>query len=769
MATDPYQFTVDTKLFRELGELLVGRESIAMAELIKNAYDADATEVRVYGENLDDRERGMIQISDDGIGMSDEEFRNGYLRIAGRTRSSGDRRSKRFKRRYTGEKGLGRLAANKLGTLLEIRSWKWNGRFSKSGTPSADGQGIAATIDWGLIEKLATLDQIGGTPALKVEPAKGSSEAGTEITLRRLRSTWTKVRLRQFYSEVLTLVPLDILSAPTSRAFGGKLLFAAPKMRDVEEGSFSLTLRGMLQPEEELLAGIPESAALLIEIDCSAVRGTVRYGVAPSQRFAQDYPEASREIYEVPYQTALPDSESDVTLTFHARILERTPTLGSWPDYAQGIRVYMEGFRVPPYGESTDDWLGINSDYTTRGKRTARRLDKLAQYLPAGAPEEGLVLRPMQTYSGAVFLRNDSAPGLEMLVNREGFLPGPPLDALRHIVRVGVDIGTRLRYAAMQPVQRARKEAAEEIRTIVDSSNPRQSPSSHVLGTKLDEIAGTIRSAREAIAGNQYKQAASLITKLEQPLERARSMVAEQSNEEAMLRVLASLGTQLAAFHHEIASLVTVAETLVDRLEVLKRSAGFSQKQDRLLQKAMESAEGLRRSIDRQAVYLIDVTSIDARRRRSRQSLSERFSAACRLLAGSVEKRQISIENAVPDDVKTPPMFPAEVTMILTNLLSNAVKFAGDGGRVKIAAGEADGTLSFTIENTGKAVRLETSERWFEPFRTTTANVDATLGQGMGLGLTITRSILDEYGAEIRFTTPSRHFATALEVRFPKK
>src|SRR5258708_20599885 len=111
-AMKPYQFSVDTKLFRELGELLVGRESIALAELIKNAYDADATEVRVYGENLSDPEKGLIQITDDSIGMSDEEFRNGFLRIAGRSRTSGERRSARFNRPYTGDLSLVRVAAH---------------------------------------------------------------------------------------------------------------------------------------------------------------------------------------------------------------------------------------------------------------------------------------------------------------------------------------------------------------------------------------------------------------------------------------------------------------------------------------------------------------------------------------------------------------------------------------------------------------------------------------------------------------------------------
>lgn len=45
-------FTVDTKLFQELGELLVAREATALVELVKNAYDADATAVTVPGSNL---------------------------------------------------------------------------------------------------------------------------------------------------------------------------------------------------------------------------------------------------------------------------------------------------------------------------------------------------------------------------------------------------------------------------------------------------------------------------------------------------------------------------------------------------------------------------------------------------------------------------------------------------------------------------------------------------------------------------------------------
>jgi signal transduction histidine kinase len=111
-------------------------------------------------------------------------------------------------------------------------------------------------------------------------------------------------------------------------------------------------------------------------------------------------------------------------------------------------------------------------------------------------------------------------------------------------------------------------------------------------------------------------------------------------------------------------------------------------------------------------------------------------------------------------------MFAAELTAVLANLLTNAIKAAQDGGRIKATAAEAPRGVTLRVENTGRAVKLSTSERWFRPFESSTTEVDAILGQGMGLGLTITRAILEEYGATIRFVRPSPGFATAIEMVF---
>ena len=113
-------------------------------------------------------------------------------------------------------------------------------------------------------------------------------------------------------------------------------------------------------------------------------------------------------------------------------------------------------------------------------------------------------------------------------------------------------------------------------------------------------------------------------------------------------------------------------------------------------------------------------------------------------------------------------MFPAELTTVFANLLTNAVKGASEDGQIEASADINEGTLQVRVQNTGVAVDLEEAEKWFEPFESTTQEVNPVLGQGMGLGLTITRRILDYYGIEIRFVKPGPAFATAIEMTFPR-
>ena len=98
-------FTVDSALLRELGECLIGRHHVALAELVKNSYDADANAVLINFDPEDD----TIEVIDDGHGMTYEEFKKFWMRI-GTPHKSANPLSRKLGRPLTGSKGVGRLS-----------------------------------------------------------------------------------------------------------------------------------------------------------------------------------------------------------------------------------------------------------------------------------------------------------------------------------------------------------------------------------------------------------------------------------------------------------------------------------------------------------------------------------------------------------------------------------------------------------------------------------------------------------------------------------
>jgi HSP90 family molecular chaperone len=110
-------FSVDSALLRELGERLVGKPYIALAELVKNGFDADAHEVTI---TLDSIER-YLSVVDNGQGMTEEEFKNFWMRV-GSTHKEKQRYSRKLNRLMTGSKGVGRLAVQFLAGSLTLET-----------------------------------------------------------------------------------------------------------------------------------------------------------------------------------------------------------------------------------------------------------------------------------------------------------------------------------------------------------------------------------------------------------------------------------------------------------------------------------------------------------------------------------------------------------------------------------------------------------------------------------------------------------------------
>jgi anti-sigma regulatory factor (Ser/Thr protein kinase) len=111
------------RILRLLGEELISDEIIAVSELVKNAHDADARSCVIRFTSVTKPE-GEIRIEDDGWGMSLDEFLGGWMQPGASDKRSADRHHTPRGRRVLGEKGVGRFAADKLTSRLEVRTRK---------------------------------------------------------------------------------------------------------------------------------------------------------------------------------------------------------------------------------------------------------------------------------------------------------------------------------------------------------------------------------------------------------------------------------------------------------------------------------------------------------------------------------------------------------------------------------------------------------------------------------------------------------------------
>lgn len=751
------KFTVDTHLFRELGELLVGRNSTALVELIKNAYDADATKVVIDGRFLDDPKRGVITISDDGIGMSPGQFRDGFLRIASRLKDSGDRKSARFQRRYTGAKGIGRLAAHKLAKMIEIES-----RPDPEYVAESD-ELLRATIDWDKIESLLILDMVeeSGAIVLETEARRRKTEAGTTITLRRLRKKWTQADLVQLQSEVESFRPPPVLVDVPKGLVKGDLLFHKPRVAEISgsDPGVKFDLSGDFDSGDDFWPQVAQTAHWLIEVDSSSKDRPIGISIVPTKHGHAEFPDAHPARFDLDH----PAPEQGPL--FQSRIFVREGGAGNralkqWLGRSFGIRVYSEGFRVLPYGEPKNDWLSLDADYKTRPRSLSFLADQ--GFPESGDKDEGLVFLGNSAFFGAVFLTTSGAPSLRMLVNREGFVSDPSYEHLVDVLRTAIYLSVRVRAAAKQQTRAARREERQ-------GRTPSRADLKQSIEQSVGRAAELAQEAQQFAAKGDYRAASSRIEQGAAEVSRGVEGTERLMTEGAVLRVLASVGTQMAAFVHEINNILGMSKALEAAVAEIERELSLSAAQRKKLVQLRSAIEDLRRGIERQASYLTDVISPDARRRRSRQKLAERFDAGRRLVVAAAARNGVEIKNEIPADLKSPPMFPAELTVIFSNLLTNAVKAAGEGGGIRASGRQdAEGQVILRVENTGTGVALGDAERWFRPFESTTLETDPVLGQGMGMGLPITRNMLEEYGASIQFVSPSRGFATAIEIVFPR-
>ena len=405
-------FDVDAALLVELGERLVARRSVAVAELIKNAYDADATKVTVSFENVTGGD-GQIVVSDDGSGISLESMKRAWMRIA-TTDATVNARSKRFGRPRTGAKGVGRFACGRLASVLSLESVSCVSGMSER---------IRASFDWREFKAGLDLEDI--RTDIIHESMDDVLPTGTTLYLHHLTDTWNDRDLSDLQAE------LDVLRHPNMH--GGRVLRGP--LYEPDPG-FTMDI---IVPE------FPKYEGDIDERFLGAAWGTLEGRITEhgNPEYTLDVRESNITRTFEPSTYTYRNLEG-AEFTIHLMIYRGAGfrSLGFTLKDARkigrrrgGVRVYLDGFQVFSYGAPGDDWLDLDQD-------RARRIVSLPDQLKGEA--DGLV-RPMlllpgnMQLFGAVAISRDRNPALAVSISRDRLVQNEGFEELRRFVRNGID------------------------------------------------------------------------------------------------------------------------------------------------------------------------------------------------------------------------------------------------------------------------------------------------------------------------------------------
>ncbi|MDP3462325.1 MAG: ATP-binding protein, partial [Bacteroidales bacterium] len=207
--TDILKWRFDISTFRLIGRELITDRITALFELVKNCYDANSTLVELEFHNVSSiNKKSKIIIRDNGLGMSFEDIRDKWMVIGTASKRTELYSPEPFKRRYTGEKGIGRFAVDKLGDFVIIRT-------KKEGFDSL----LNVNISWSGFQEnpdpITSLKLFTDIENIYSFETSEKSQHGTTIEILEIRDIWTIKDLDRLYKELTKIVsPFYPLTPP---------------------------------------------------------------------------------------------------------------------------------------------------------------------------------------------------------------------------------------------------------------------------------------------------------------------------------------------------------------------------------------------------------------------------------------------------------------------------------------------------------------------------------------------------------------------------
>jgi signal transduction histidine kinase len=712
---DAIRFSVDAAHIQRLGEQLVSKQETALSELIKNAYDADATQVTLTFTRHA-QAGGALRIDDNGSGMTEAIIRSSWMRISTNHKED-EPRSPVFRRTRAGRKGIGRFSVQRLGQRLNFTS-----------KPAGESVGYRVRFDWDEAFRpgVALSDVFSRIERFEKDP----DDQGTILEIIDLRDAWSQAAIERVWKAVVLLqapFPLAAVTPAAASAYNG-----APA-----DPGFHVVINDVTQARQTELFSIEKS--FLDKATATIVAGVDEEGQGFVRLRSAKLDIDERDVCPTRYLTT---GAFDLECRY---FIFETSLLGGMSQAAAaamgrefgGVRIYRNGFRVQPYGDASDDWLRLAYDTSRRNL---------------------LVPANNLNFFGHVSISSDANPLLEETSSREGLIENEAYEELRDFTRWALEWAA-LRVAAV----RKRKQRAGEKGFTSTRVKP-----SLMVEEMLRRHGATDPGAGSSDTGPRSKDLHELAQAVRDYEADVEAKIAASLEYEEMLRILASLGLSISVFGHEVKG----AESAILADLLLMEDLITALPDDKL----KHDLQAQHSDLDRTAGRLFDIgsyigTLMSRTESRELRDLSvkgavDRFT---RQFASYMAKQRVVFDVDVqPVELRTAPMHAAELDSVLLNFLTNSIKSMKrarvEERRVRIEARRQGRHVALAFEDNGAGIPPEFQERVFDPFFTTTMGEDdGVAGPGTGLGLKIVSDVAESYGGTVAVGIPSAGYTCRME------
>ena len=705
------RFTVDAHHIQRLGLELVGKQETALSELIKNAFDADATHVRITFTDYQ-REGGSLLIEDDGEGMTEQVVRNAWMRLSTDEKARNPTSGK-YTRLRAGKKGIGRFAAQRLGKELILETRVYGESFGVRVVFDWDGQFVAGRSLFTIANPIEHF-------------TKQVDDKGTRLIINNLRDKWTDAAFERVWKSVLLLQPPFKLEKKTP---------SNVDLAGVQDPGFSVIINGCSGEERHAQVSIESNflAHAIATITGSVDENGKAHFHVKSPKLGLDEPFSPDERFMLVGPTTLEARyfiyESDALSGLSAVAASQ---MGR--QYG-GIRIYRNGFRVLPYGEAHDDWLRLAADMARR-----------------------VILIPVNNHNffGHVEISAEENVLLEETSSREGLIENEAYSELQKFARTCVE------WAALRVgASRQRKQTAGQKDFV---SKVRRKPS---------EVFKALKDASSGHASDQqekaFEEAEKEVLEYELEVEKEREALLRY---EAMLRILASLGISISIFGHEIKG---ANAAIAGRMNLLKDAVakGLSESERSTINTKVDKLADAVGKVTALGNYVADLMSSTGSREMKTVSVRGAVERFIEQFADYMHKQGVEFDvDSIPADLRTTDIHPSELDSVLFNFLTNslkAMKRAKVPKRlIKISASREGANVLISFEDNGTGVATEIQEHIFDAFYTTTfQDPDEIAGPGTGLGLRIISDIATSYGGSVALGEPTEGYNCRFDFRVP--